>query len=42
MEYYNDFQPDTHAGQDQDGEQHFQYDFPTQVSVFVHQDNVVL
>jgi len=36
MEYYNDFQPDTHAGQDQDGEQHFQYDFPTQVSVFVH------
>ncbi len=35
MEYYNDFQPDTHADQDQDGEQQFQYDFPTQVSVFV-------
>jgi hypothetical protein len=33
MEYYNDFQPDTQpAVQDQDGEQQFQYDFPTQVS----------
>ena len=37
MEYDNDFQPDTHAAvQDQDGEQQFRYDFPTQVSVLVH------
>ena len=43
MEYYNDFQADTqHAIQDQDGEQQFQYDFPTQVSKQMTQDIVAI
>ena len=42
-EYYNDFQADTqNAIQDQEGQQHFQYDFPTQVSKQMTQDIVVI
>ena len=43
MEYYDDFQADTqHAIQDQDGEQQFQYDFPTQVSKQMLQDIIAI
>ena len=41
-EYYNDFQADTQNVQDQDGEQQFQYDFPTQVSKQMTQDIVAI
>ena len=42
-EYYDDFQADTqNAIQDQDGEQQFQYDFPTQVSKQMAQDIVAI
>ena len=41
-EYYNDFQADTQDVQDQDGDQQFQYDFPTQVSRQMTQDIVAI
>lgn len=40
-EYYNDFQG-TQNVQDQDEEQQFQYDFPTQVSKQMTQDIVAI